>query len=232
MRIGYLGKGYPYKRCVINKTKSNYIYVNRGYNIPYSWYKVTSKVKEKVFKTNTVNWDKENMFCPLATPKCDILHTFNTCCQIKTNWCVTFESTFPRTNSTVDRVWEHAEGDSYHPDALTLKEAELSTKDNCKGIIALSQNALQIQKNMLKYFPQDIADVMMKKTSVLLPPQRLLISKEELANKFQGISEKIEMIFIGNDFFRKGGAQLIDALESLRPDQTRPDQTRIPSYAY
>lgn len=104
MKIGYLGKGYPYKRCVINKTSLDYIWVNRRYNIPYAWYKVTSKIKEKILKTNTINWDKENMFCPLITPKCDVLHTFNTCCQIKNNWCVTFESTFPRTNNTVDRV--------------------------------------------------------------------------------------------------------------------------------
>ncbi|MCD5494096.1 glycosyltransferase [Lactobacillus delbrueckii subsp. lactis] len=34
------------------------------------------------------------------------------------------------------------------------------------------------------------------------------------------------MFFIGNDFFRKGGAQLIDALESLRSDQIRSDQIR------
>lgn len=59
---------------------------------------------------------------------------------------------------------EYAEGGSYHPDALTPKEAELSTKDNCKGIIALSRNALQIQKNMLRYFPQDIANAMMTRT--------------------------------------------------------------------
>ena len=64
MKIGYLGKGYPYKRCVINKTDSDYIWVNRRYNILYAWYKVTSKIKEKILKTalhHAISHDKETV---------------------------------------------------------------------------------------------------------------------------------------------------------------------------
>ena len=216
-KIGYISNKYPDKRCIIEKIPdAQYVMVKRTSDINFLFFRLKYAMFHKFFyKKIEWNWDIADLYHPLFHSKCDIIHTFNVCCSVKQDWCVTFESSFPRTNNTVDRVWEKNNG-TYHPDKVTLYEAELATRQNCRRLIALSNNAFQIQKNMLKNFPKDIAEKLNKKTSVLLPPQRILISKEQLYNKFNNINKKIKMIFVGNDFFRKGGDQLIDALEQLK----------------
>ena len=216
-KIGYVSSQYPDKRCIIGKVPDmNYLRIKRVNDINFLTFRFQYEILHNIFhKRVNWNWNIADLYRPFFPPKCDIVHTFNVCCDIGKEWCVTFESTFPRTNNTIDRVWEK-DNEDYQPDKITLYESEIATRKNCKGLIALSNNAFNIQKNMLKNFPEDIARRLNDKTSVLLPPQKVLISKKELDSKFNNKNGKIKMVFVGNDFFRKGGDQLVDVLEQLK----------------
>lgn len=100
-------------------------------------------------------------------------------------------------------------------DKTTLKQFKLLAKDNCLGCMALSQATYNRQMLALEKIKEHLSEAELKaikeKTIVLHPPQDILIAKEEIIHKFQNI-DTLELIFVGHDFFRKGGKELIDCL--------------------
>lgn len=143
----------------------------------------------------------------------DIFHTFNTILESEKPWCISFESCVPRTNLLCSREWER--GRRIELDNISKKELDLLASDNCKVLLALSESAYSIQKKMLEYFQYENAEKIMEKVLVLHPPQELLIKREEIDGKLKYVNDKVEILFIGHDFFRKGGKQVINALSRL-----------------
>lgn len=129
-------------------------------------------------------------------------------------WVVTFESTIPRTNQTVNRPWER-DGNLYNLDRFTSKSLELLADDSCKKCIAISKSAFNIQMNMLEHFDisSEVKENLIRKTVVVHPPQEIFCSEEEIKQKYQNINCCIEILFVGRLFFRKGGEMIVKALE-------------------
>lgn len=50
------------------------------------------------------------------------------------------------------------------------------------------------------------------------PPQQVLISKEEIERKFQNVNT-LELVFVGREFQRKGGINLINALSKIKENR-------------
>lgn len=211
MKIIYIKEKYPEKRNIINIIKKDdVIYENRNVvkTIKYLFFRLVYKL------VGINNWDIDGKY---LYPKYEeaIIHTFNTVCFTETSWVVTFESVIPRIACTVERNWEKG-------DKLSKKELckinsflDLMLKNNCKGIIALSYSAFNIQKEFLREIEYSNIDKFMKKINVIYPPQKVVISKEDLIKKYSDLSI-IHFIFIANAFFLKGGKQIIDTLEKIR----------------
>ena len=145
----------------------------------------------------------ESCYCPgKNAPNVSYIHTFNMICQTDMDWCISFETLLPRLPRMSDRRYR---------DMLI----ECMKRPNCKALFALCQNAYQIQERSLKGFlsEKDVS-LLMKKTKVLHAPQEILISSEGIERKTEDLSQ-IDFIFIGRDFFFKGGKQIVDVLSEM-----------------
>jgi hypothetical protein len=213
LTIGYLYGNYPEKRCIINKT--NYVY--KKYDLRHSVLYILNSIFQKMGGISY--WDKQSAI-KLPNSFCDVYHTFNQIPISKTPNVITFETSVPRNQFTIERRWEW--DDAFHAqiDRRTQSQIEYIAQENCKCLIALSKSAYDIQNNMLKHLNVDsvVCNAIKEKTFVLHPPQKVLISQDEVINKFESFPEKLTFVFCGNDFFRKGGAFCIDILDEFAKD--------------
>lgn len=211
MTVGHTGKAYPDLRCILNKVDPDlvqYVSIDRKqYDFGYLSQKVLHKLSGR-----PINWDLESCFRPVRHLPVDIIHTFNTVCRTDQPWCSTFETTLPRTNLTCSANWTD-------PDSVRLRDLDRRlydelAKDNCTALLALSQSACAIQRQSLEALDKPARDRLLAKTAVLLPPQKLLLDDAAIDEKFAAVTDQIRFLFIGKQFFRKGGAQVIDVLKS------------------
>ncbi|WP_145959565.1 hypothetical protein [Tatumella ptyseos] len=123
-----------------------------------------------------------------------------------------FETTIPRMDSIAD-IHRLQDGEvDYSKRKDVYKYLSLLSKDNCKFINTLSKSAFDIQNKMLSSYPE-FSDAIKNKIRIKHPPQRINLFDKKINN-----SETLNFIFVGNDFYRKGGAEVILAFDSLISD--------------
>jgi len=128
----------------------------------------------------------------LSINNVDKLHFFNTIAITKKEWIITFESYLP--------VWKFESPKVYR----------LLAKDNCKAIIGISDAAIHRFKYYLQNYPEFYEEIC-KKIVQIYPWQKVEETLEiPIKNK-----NKLVFCFVGNDFFRKGGHQVLQVLESF-----------------
>jgi glycosyltransferase involved in cell wall biosynthesis len=133
-----------------------------------------------------------NTFFDFGINKANVLHFFNTVSLSNKPWVVTFENEVPRPNLNSKYLTKRL------------------THNSCKKIIAFSHRAKEIETFFLNKHPELKAAVL-NKLIVLQPSQKLQI---------ESIDEKkwetpLCFTFVGVDFFRKGGAEVLKAAEKL-----------------
>lgn len=70
---------------------------------------------------------------------------------------------------------------------------------------------------MLRRCCPDYEKAIMGKCIVLHPPQKLLIfNEEEIKQKYSNIEKELEFLFVGRNFWRKGGEAIVDILGCLQ----------------
>ena len=146
----------------------------------------------------------EACYCPEEyMPDVEIIHTFNTVCKTDKPWCASFETSMPR-------VWTETQEEKDY----FIQLAACMKKPNCKKLYALCRNAYEIQERTLLSMlaPEDVERIM-KKTEVLHPPQKVLVSEREFEQKHH--TDKIHFIFIGRTFFFKGGREIVQVLSEF-----------------
>ena len=146
----------------------------------------------------------EACYCPEEyVPEVGIIHTFNAVCKTDKPWCASFETSIPR-------VWVETQEEADY----FMQLVDCMKKLNCKKLYALCRNAYEIQESILlsRLVPEDV-ELIMKKTEVLHPPQKVLVSEREFEQKQN--TEKIHFIFIGGSFFIKGGRELVQTLSEF-----------------
>lgn len=219
MIIGYLDDSYPNKRCIINHTIHEYekldtnffykinIFKNRV--VRFLMRKIGKPFKEADKTSCIYEWWYKNI------KKVDILHVFNYVPLTKKKWICTFETNVPVTDATIGRAWERGI-DRKIDDSLSIKLLKRCSEDNCLGLMALSKSAYDIQISTIRNSTLDEVEKrrIEEKVFVLHPPQELLISENELSEKIKS-NKPVQFLIIGHDFFRKGGRQVIRALENL-----------------
>jgi glycosyltransferase involved in cell wall biosynthesis len=97
------------------------------------------------------------------------------------------------------------------PDTVARAGADLALGPSCRRLIAISDSALNIaRRDWQCRFGEDEAKRLAAKVRVLLPPQCVLL---EPATK--DVNPRPLFAFVGADFYRKGGLQVLEALHRL-----------------
>lgn len=131
-------------------------------------------------------------------PSVDLLHTFNAVCQTTVPWVCTFESSLPR--------YRHSRVRSTYRRGL-----DLLLLPQCRSLIAFSAATRNLASlDWERHFSLDEHDRVLAKTTVLHPPQHVLTASHEKPNR-----DKPHFLFLGRDFYRKGGLETLEALHNV-----------------
>jgi len=127
------------------------------------------------------------------------LHSFNTIPLDSRKFIVHFETTIPRIGLNAGGLIER-------------KLIKNLSKPTCIKLIALSKAALSLETAFLKNNYPNYADTILNKTIVIHPPQKV---NYDLHRVSKTKNEPVVFGFIGRDFARKGGFEIIEAFSKL-----------------
>jgi glycosyltransferase involved in cell wall biosynthesis len=170
------------------------------HNKEYDWYKIKTHLKYKILN-KIDDFSLNQHYNPFPQKKNTILHFFNGISFSKTPWITTFEKNLPRFGS---------QGDKYVPKALWSMASK-----HCKKIIALSDCARHWEQEYLNSIPGYLSEIINSKIETIPPPQTVLINN--ITEKGLAYNEESTLVFtfVGNQFFSKGGREIINVFKSL-----------------
>lgn len=212
LKVAYIKNAYPERRCIINKVKEvkyiNFTILNftRIYNKFIKILRLDKLKKEDFICTLFIDINFKGKL---------IYHFFNDIIlNSKNSYVVTYETLVPRVEYLSNIV--HFSNKEVI-DSLFLKNStklekilEKLAEDNCKKLIALSNCNNEIQKYMLNFYPK-YRDKIEKKMLVLPPPQKIIVNNYSEKN----LNKEITFTFVGRDFFRKGGYEIVKTFEKI-----------------
>lgn len=205
--VGVYSDSYPDKRMILNKVPGlQYIQIkNRRENIGRALRfigRLFPAIKQTELYAQGVHFTLDAPFYP----EIDIIHTFNrVCLHDRNQWVATFEKTFPEYFS--DEIEINCR--------LMRRQLPLILSDKCIAILPMSKWAYNYELWLLSQFAnqKEISQIKEKMT-VLYPPQDLLITQEEIKQKFTNI-QKVKFLYVGSQVKRKGGAEVLKAFHEL-----------------
>ena len=210
--IGYIDNGYPSYRMIykkINWGNIRYIKMSGKNDVRYIFFHLISKV----IRTDNIEKKRKMysfMYKPDFHPQLDVLHIFNGICQTrKIPWVSTFEAECPT-------YFEYKDVEYANIIANAIKYIK---NENCIAILFMSEWAKnQTKIYWKKYMFEDEYKKCEKKFKVIQPPQKLVITQNEVIDKFSSLTNSLELVFVGNEFWRKGGKELIEILDRYAED--------------
>jgi glycosyltransferase involved in cell wall biosynthesis len=208
MIVGYDSNGYSEKRNIIGIVP-DVDYVGM-YNI-YKFIRRAAVACDKVMPNRSLlnNFDLQFSFSDLNLNNVDVMHFFNTISFSKKPWITTFETIVPRFKNTLSlHHGQNCSFESLKNDKRVLKALDALSSESCKRLIAMSECNLNMQKDLLKHFPQYHAEIENKLVQ-LHPPQKLIVDTYE--SKQLPLNGQIHFMFVGSSFFRKGGMEMLEA---------------------
>lgn len=194
MKIAISGMGYPEQRNIIVNPENDYVNC-KNKNI----YLYINALRTKALKKN-----KKFLFQPIPgmlPSDTQVIHLFNEVARTSKPWVATFETEIPRVLPV------NGLAKTENPELHNL--LKLAADTSCVRLIAISEATRQIQKKLLLAFPA-WEKVLNEKLCVIHPPQSLLIEKNREANP-----GRLNFTFVGNEFYRKGGAEVVMAFSTL-----------------
>lgn len=205
--VGVYSDSYPDQRMILNKVPElQYVQIdNRRENIGRVL-RFAGRAFPKLRQTELYAQGVHFSLDAPHYPKIDVIHTFNRMCLHDRNrWIATFEKTFP----------EYFRDENIIDFRLMKKQLPLIVSDKCIAILPMSQWAYNYELWLLSQFAnrEDINRIK-EKMIVLYPPQELLITREEIKQKFANL-QKIRFLYVGTQVKRKGGAEVLKAFQKL-----------------
>lgn len=208
IKVGYINNTYAEKRNIIGIIpKVQYVDMANAQDIKKDLLKILQEGSNFKCFEDRINWFQKIK----ASEKVNLIHTFNSICLTKDRWVSTFESVIPRI---VDGKYSNIVEKEYKK-YLIRKGIEAVQRDNCIKLIAMSKSAYNIQKEYLADNCKN-PHLILAKTQVLHPAQKMLIGYDELEGKFSDVEKELRFLFIGRAFFRKGGAVVCKVLSEFR----------------
>ena len=218
LTIGILSKNYAWQRLILGKVAGARYRLLRLLNA-YVWLNgfglLTRYLGLEWYSDEEVYIKSSSRYRPLLPVSVDLLHLFNSVsCSPSRPWILSVESAAPWTFEVRDSI------ESANPDFSRLRQiagvragVERLADPSCKQLLCLSECTRDIQVELLTAFPEH-AQAILAKTSVLHPAQPAQVEKWD---KELSPGTPIEFMFIGRDFFRKGGREALLALKELAP---------------
>lgn len=186
-----------------------YSFLRRGANF------LNTRLGRLLFPT----FDLNNQFDDFEINNVDLLHFSNGVSYGSTPWVSHFETVLPRFSDLMTR-YHGQKRQSFQLTPLVQKGFDAILSASCKRIIAWSQCAADMQRDLLTELPSDTRDAILEKLIVLHPPQEPLVS--QLINREYDTGKPIKFILVGNSFFRKGGREILNAFEKLVYKESLP----------
>lgn len=148
---------------------------------------------------------------------CDLYHFFNTInYSKKTPWVVGVESGVPWPLEVIRCVESpNADLSSIKNNQYVRRALHYLSLPNCRGLLALSECSRNIQLEILNQFPEYKAKIE-KKLITLYPPQDLIVKSITDKINHTKKSNDFTFIYVGRDYFRKGGRETVQVLTELR----------------
>lgn len=207
--VGYRFDHYSYIRNIIDKVpgvdyrkaRDLFAYVNAGAR---TLNRLTNRVIISTFDLN-------NQFYDFNLNKVDLLHLFNGISYGRIPWVSTFETVLPRFRNVVQRTPGSSPG--FMSDWKLRRSFDALASNRCKQIIAMSGCAATMQRALLAEF-SGYREKIESKLVVMHPPQAVLVSG--FTDKHSDLGGRIKFMFVGNEFFRKGGRETVETIKLLR----------------
>lgn len=220
MRIGVLAYRFDFytnlRNILYKLPEAEYVpvrdwhsFLRRGANF------LNTRIGRLLFPT----FDLNNQFDDFEINNVDLLHFSNGVSYGSTPWVSHFETVLPRFSDLMTR-YHGQKRQSFQLTPLVQKGFDAILSASCKRIIAWSQCAADMQRDLLTELPSDTRDAILEKLTVLHPPQEPLVS--QLINREYDTGKPIKFILVGNSFFRKGGREILNAFEKLVYKESLP----------
>lgn len=219
MKIGILSKNYAAQRLFLDKLSECQYKDVRFYNwclwknAHLWWLKAIGKLKMSPEEMVARLFYDFKMIIPTG---CDVFHFFN-CINLgkHSKWVISVESGVPWPVS-VTRCVESEDADlsSIAQDKYVERRIKALANSNCLGLLALSHCTENIQREIIKQFPQ-YESLIAEKLITLLPPQKLIIDDVKDKGLTWSKEESLTFIYVGSDFYRKGGRETVLVLSEL-----------------
>ena len=205
--VGIYSDSYPDKRMILNKVPEvQYIQIENKRETIGRALRFLGRTFPEIRQTELYAQGVHFTLDAPYYPNIDVIHTFNrVCLHDRNRWAATFEKTFPEYFSEENRI-------NYR---LMRRQLPLILSEKCIAILPMSQWAYNYELWLLSQFakPEEI-DRIKSKMTVLYPPQDILITEEEIRNKFNDIRE-LRFLYVGGQVKRKGGAEVLKAFHQI-----------------
>ncbi len=212
MNIYYYNSNYPEKRCCIGISPNNQYIHTSSSSMPC---RLIEKAGRYIIRLISAIHKEKTLYHYFFLKRKGIIHSFNYTICGSSDWVCTFETITPRTNYTRNLNILDSNYTAF-PDRLTRRCINDLVSPHCKAILAISNASYELETAFInKYVDPVKRDLILPKLHILHPPQIPLTSHEAIDNKYSS-SNRLTFIFVGNDFFRKGGREVMDVLASLR----------------
>lgn len=191
--VRHTHKGYPEQRNII--VEQEHLHHQQEYDL----FKTLVHLSFKLRKKTPVNFLNSHYNPFLISRENTIRHFFNGISYNSLPWVTTFETSLPR----------------YSKPSWTKQGIKRLASPSCKKIIALSSCAYNIQLNYLSQNFPTFYEAIKKKMIVLHPPQKLIIDNIASKPKLDKENPKLIFTFVGNEFFRKGGREVLNVFKKI-----------------
>lgn len=219
MKIGILSKNFAAQRLFLDKIGGAIYKDVRFYNL--CLWKNAHLWALKFLHLLKLSPEEEaaKLFCDFkaAIPTgCDLYHFFNCINHSSSSkWVISVESGVPWPVS-VTRCVESVNADlsSIVNDVYVCDRIRMLAKPNCLGLLALSNCTNNIQREIIRQFPE-YEKAIERKLITLHPAQQLFINDIKEKGLTWSDDEKFTFIYVGKDFYRKGGRESVQVLSKL-----------------
>src|SRR5690554_6935942 len=191
--VRHTHKGYPEQRNIIVEHEL------LRHQQEYDLFKTLVHLSFKLRKKTPVNFLNSHYNPFLISRKNTIRHFFNGISYNSLPWVTTFETALSR----------------YSLPNWTKQGIKRLASPSCKKIIALSSCAYNIQLNYLSQNFPTYYEAIKKKMIVLHPPQKLITDNIASKPKLDKENPKLIFTFVGNQFFGKGGREVLNVFKKI-----------------
>ncbi len=188
LRVGVFGTGYVEER-ILTGLPFRSVSLERKHDL----FNLLTFIQRKAFHPATATSLLNGLHHDLRLVDVPLHHLVNTISLSSTPWIVSYEHYLPRWNWDSPLGWKYMAG---RP---------------CRKVIAISHWAHRFQEGLLARHP-GLSEEIRPKMCISTPGQHVLIDRYEDKALDPG---RITFAFIGRDFFRKGGMEILEVFSQL-----------------